>query len=70
MLNETEKATALNIVLASDDPEDFGAVDDRLCGQFPNITTEDLIALYREAGDRQMAEADALEEYGAQSQAQ
>ncbi len=61
MLTEIEKATALKIVLANDDPEEFGAVNDRLCREFPNITTDDLIALWREAGERQMAEADALE---------
>ncbi len=61
MLTNTEKATALNIVLSSHDPEEFGAVDDRLCREFPNIQTDDLIALWREAGARQLAEADALE---------
>ena len=63
MLNETEKATALKIVLASHDPEEFGAVNDRLCDQFPNITTDDLIALYREAAERQLAEAEELERF-------
>ncbi len=70
MLTEIEKATALKIVLACDNPEEFGAVNDRLCREFPNITTDDLIALYREAGERQMAEADALEAYSAQRRAQ
>ena len=61
MLNETEKTTALDIVLKATDPQEFGAIDHRLCQEFPNITTDDLIALWREAGERQMAEADALE---------
>ena len=63
MLTNTEKATALNIVLASDDPEDFGAVNDRLCRKYPNITTDDLIALWREAGERQLAEAEELRRF-------
>ena len=66
MLNEIEKAVALKIVLSSHDPEAFGAVNDRLCSDFPNITTDDLIALWREAGERRMAEADALEAYARQ----
>ena len=60
MLNETEKAAALEIVLAAKDPEDFPVTNDRLCREFPNIQTDDLVALWREAGERQMAEADAL----------
>ena len=69
MLTETEKATALKSVLANDDPEEFGAVNDRLCRDFPNIQTDDLIALYRKAGERQMAEAKELEAYLARRQA-
>jgi hypothetical protein len=61
MLNETEKAVALETVLAAKDEKDFPIINDRLCREFPNIQTDDLIALWREAGDRQMAEADALE---------
>lgn len=63
MLTETEKATALKIVLSSHDPEAFGAVNDRLCREFPNIQTDDLISLWREAGERQMAEAEELAEF-------
>ncbi len=63
MLNETENAVALKIVLSCHDPEEFGAVDDRLCREFPNIQTDDLIALWREAGARQLAEAEELEEF-------
>ena len=63
MLTKTERATALKIVLANHDPEEFGAVDDRLCREFPNIQTDDLIALWREAGARQLAEAEELEEF-------
>ena len=63
MLTYHERATALEIVLASHDPEEFGATNDRLCGQFPAITTKDLVSLWREAGDRQLAEAEQLEEY-------
>ncbi len=66
MLNETDREAALKIVLACHDPEEFGAVNDRLCREFPSITTEDLIALWRKAAERQLAEADALEAYGAQ----
>ncbi len=66
MLTNTERSTALKIVLSSHDPEEFAAINDRLCSDFPNITTDDLIALWREAGERKMAEADALEAYGAQ----
>ena len=61
MLNETEKAVALETVLAAKDEKDFPTINDRLCREFPNIQTDDLIALWREAGHRQMAEADALE---------
>ena len=61
MLTDMQRALAIEIVLDTHDPEAFGAVNDRLCDQFPNITTDDLIALWREAGERQMAEADALE---------
>ena len=61
MLTNTERATALKIVISSHDPDEFAAINDRLCRQFPNITTEDLVSLWREAGERQMAEADALE---------
>ncbi len=61
MLTDHERSTALKIVLSSHDPEEFDAVNDRLCREFPNIVTDDLIALWREAGERQIAEADALE---------
>ncbi len=60
MLNETEKAVALEIVLAAKGPEDFPIINDRLCREFPKIETDDLISLWREAGECQMAEADAL----------
>ena len=60
-MTNTEKTAALKIVLSSHDPEEFGAVNDRLCGKYPNITTDDLIALWREAGERQLAEAEELE---------
>ena len=69
MLNETDREAALQIVMGAKDPDDFPAVNDRLCREFPSITTEDLIALWREAAERQLAEADALEAYGAQRQA-
>ncbi len=70
MLTNTERATALKIVLSSHDPEEFGAVNDRLCREFPGITTEDLIALWREAGERQLTEADVLEAYARQRRVQ
>ncbi len=63
MLADMEKLTALKIVLETHDPEEFGAVNDRLCREFPNIVTDDLIALWREAGARQLAEANELEEF-------
>ena len=69
MLTNTERATALKIVLASHDPEEFGAINDRLCREFPNIVTDDLIALWREAGERQLAEAEELERFARTRQA-
>ncbi len=63
MLTEAEKATALKIVLASDDPEEFGAVNDRLCREFPNIVTDDLVSLWREAAERKLTEANELERF-------
>ena len=69
MLNETEKTTALEIALKATDPEQFGAINDRLCGQFPDITTDDLIVLWREAGARQLAEAEELEWFARTRQA-
>ena len=70
MLTNQEKAAALEIVLAAKDPEDFPVINDRLCREFPNIATDDLIALWREAGERQLAEADALEAWAKKRQAQ
>lgn len=70
MLTKSERAAALKIVLASHDPEEFDAVNDRLCRQFPKITTEDLVSLWREAGERRMAEADELEAWGRQRRTQ
>ena len=61
MLTDMQRALAIKITLDTHDPEEFGTVDDRLCREYPNITTDDLIALWREAGARQLAEADALE---------
>ena len=63
MLNVTEKAAALEIVLSAKSPEDFPIIDDRLCREFPSIETDDLITLWREAGARQLAEAEELEEF-------
>ncbi len=70
MLNETEREAALKIVLSNHNPEEFGAINDRLCREFPNIVTDDLIALWREAGERQLAEADALEAWAKKRRAQ
>lgn len=61
MLTDHERSTALEIVLAAKDETDFPIINDRLCREFPKIETDDLVALYREAAERQMAEADALE---------
>ena len=70
MLAGTEKLTALKIVLETHDPEAFGAVNDRLCQEFPNITTDDLIALWRKAGEQHVAEANELEEFAQAQRAQ
>ncbi len=70
MLLKTERETALTIILSTSDKEELDDIDDRLCREFPNIVTDDLIALYREAGERQLAEADALEAYARQRQTQ
>ncbi len=53
-----------------DHSRSFGVVNDRLCREFPNIQTDDLIALYREAGERQMAEAEELEKFARMRRAQ
>ncbi len=66
MLNETEREVALEIVLSATDSEKFSIITDRLCREFPNIEPDDLISLWREAGERQLAEADALEAYARQ----
>ena len=63
MLTSTERAAALETVLACDDPEEFGAVNDRLCREYPTIEMGNLISLWREAGERRVAEADELEEF-------
>ena len=60
MLTDMQRALAIEIVLDADDPDQFAAVNDLLCRKYPNITTDDLIALYREAGERQIAEAEEL----------
>ena len=54
MLTETERETALEIVMGAKSPEAFPIINDQLCRQFPNITTEDLVSLWREAGERQV----------------
>ena len=66
MLTDHEKAAALEIVLGAKDPADFPVINDRLCREFPDIQTDDLIALWREAGERQLAEAEELEAYSKQ----
>ena len=63
MLTDTERAAALKIVIAISDPNDYAATDDRLCAQYPAIETEDLVSLWREAGNRAIAEADELERF-------
>ena len=65
MLTNTERATALKIVLSSHamEEEEFGAINDRLCRAFPKIEKDDLISLWREAGERQLEEADELEKF-------
>ena len=64
MLSEIDREAAVKIILSN--PGEPGDVDDRLCRQFPNIVTDDLIALWREAGERQLAEAEELETYARQ----
>ncbi len=66
MLNETDREAALEIVMSAKDPKDLPIINDRLCREFPKIETDDLISLWREAGERQMAEADALEAWARQ----
>ena len=61
-----KKQPRLRLSWVPKDPEDFPIVNDRLCRQFPNIVTDDLIALWREAGERQLAEAEELETYARQ----
>ncbi len=63
MLTDHEKAAALEIVLGAKDPADFPVINDRLCREFPNVQTDDLISLWREAGSRQLAEAEELEKF-------
>lgn len=63
MLTDHEKAAALQIVMGASDPEDFPSINDRLCREFPSVDTDDLIALWREAGERQLAEANELRAY-------
>ena len=63
MLTDVERATAFEIVLACHDEKEFGVVNDRLCSEFPTITTEDLVSLWREAGERCLAEAESLKEF-------
>ena len=52
MLTDTERAAALKIILLTSDPEEYAAVDDRLCAKYPAIETEDLASLWQEAGER------------------
>ncbi len=65
MLTDHEIEAALEIVLGAKDPAEFPVIQDRLCREFPDIQTDDLIALWREAGERQLTEADALEAWAA-----
>ncbi len=63
MLTSDERTKAINIALAANADDDFNAVDDQICRAFPSITTEELVAIWREAGQRRLAEADQLEAY-------
>ncbi len=63
MLTDIERTEAINIALAAGADNDFDAIDDQLCRAFPRITTEELVAIWREAAERQLAEADQLEDY-------
>ena len=66
MLNETDRETALALMMTAGDETMMKAVDGEIRRTFPNIETGELVALWREAGERQIAEANALEAYGAQ----
>ena len=70
MPNETDREAALKIVMAAKNPEEFPIANDRLCREFPNIETGELVALWREAGERRLAEADALEAWAQQRRVQ
>ena len=65
MLTETERESALNIIMRPDDPNDFEAINTKLCERFPKIEVPDLISLWREAAERQKAEAEELERFAA-----
>ncbi len=47
MLNTADREAALEIVMTSTDPEDFPAVNDRLCREFPSIELDDLVSIWR-----------------------
>ena len=64
MLTDIERTEAIKIALAAGADDDLSAIDDQLCRAFPRITTEELVAIWREAGERQLAEANQLEDYG------
>lgn len=66
MLNETDREAALALMMTAGDETMMKAVDGEIRRTFPNIETGELVALWREAGERQIAEANALEAYGAQ----
>ena len=63
MLTDEEREQILGVILKAESAYDFRAVDAWLVRDFPNIETGDMVALFREAGRRQLAEADALEAY-------
>ena len=61
MLTDDEKAAALEIVLAAEYPEDFETIQARLYRDFPTMQVEDMIALWREAGERQLVAGGEVE---------
>ena len=63
MLTDIERTEAINIALAAGADDDLNTINAQLCRAFPRITTEELVAIWREAGERQLAEADRLEDY-------
>ncbi len=61
MLNETDREAALALMMSASDETVMKAIDSEICRTFSSVETGELVALWREAGERQLDEADALE---------